>query len=240
MLHDNLNLSNSQIGFSLGCFWQKSKPNEILKFLQEKGIKIVELKKITPIDQVEDDLAMYRKEDLEGFSFLSYHAPVLPYGKNKETEKFFSEIMLLHKLRPLDLLIVHPDSIQDSSIFNDLPFPIGFENMDKNKKSHRTVAEMEKLLAQNSSWKLVLDVNHCFVNDPSMQLAHDFYSTLGDRIAEIHLSGFAKLHDPLFETKQELIIKSIRDKNIPIIIESQMDLSQLLQERNYVLEVLKN
>ncbi|MDO8483212.1 MAG: hypothetical protein Q7S86_05350 [bacterium] len=240
MAFNSTALSNIQIGFSLGCFWRNNEPKEILKFLREKDIKAVELKKITSFNQVGDPLSSYPKEEFGSFSFMSYHAPKFAYGKNEETKRFLQEMTKLHELHPLNLLVVHPDIVEDLSVFNDLPFPVGFENMDTQKKSHRTVADMQKLLSQNPAWRMVLDLNHCFANDPSMELAHDFYDALGDRISEIHLSGFKELHDPLFETKQEIIIRSLRDTNTPIVIESQMNLDQALQERDYILGVLKN
>ncbi|KKU65472.1 MAG: hypothetical protein UX89_C0028G0008 [Parcubacteria group bacterium GW2011_GWA2_47_16] len=240
MALNNQSLSDVRIGFSIGCFWRKNEPREILKFLREQDIKTVELKKITSSDQVGDPLSSYLKEEFGGFSFTSYHAPKFAYGKNEETKRFLREMEQLHELHPLNLLVVHPDIVEDFSVFNDLPFPVGFENMDTQKKSHRTVADMQKLLSQNPKWRMVLDLNHCFVNDPSMRLAHDFYDALGDRISEIHLSGFKKLHDPLFETKQEIIIRSLRDMDAPIVIESEMNLDQAMREREYILGVLKN
>ena len=238
MTFNKSNLPDIQVGFSLGCFWRESKPKEIIKFLQENGIRAVELKAMISLEHASDPLSSYTKEEFIGFSFASYHAPKFPYGKNRETLKFLEEVAHLHELCPLDLLVVHPDIVEDFSVFSDLSFPVGFENMDTQKKSHRTVADMQKLLSQNPSWRMVLDLNHCFVNDPSMELARDFYDALGDRIAEIHLSGFRKIHDPLFETKQEIIIRSLRNTNVPIIIESQMNLDQAFQERDYIIRVL--
>src|SRR3989338_8015703 len=135
MAFDSTALSNIQIGFSLGCFWRDNEPKEILKFLREKGIKTVELKVMASLDQVGGTLSSYRKEEFDGFSFTSYHAPKFAYGKNEETKKFLREMDQLHELHPLNLLVVHPDIVEEVSVFNNLPFPVGFENMDTQKKS---------------------------------------------------------------------------------------------------------
>ena len=67
---------------------------------------------------------------------------------------------------------------------------------------------------------MVLDLNHCYTNDPSMRLAKEMTDEFGTRISQIHLSGFETDHDLLFKTKQTEIMDAIVDKNLPIIIES--------------------
>ena len=71
-----------------------------------------------------------------------------------------------------------------------------------------------------------------------MGLAKDFYSKFKDRIAQIHLSGYTGYHDPIFQTKQEEIIKAIQDFEVPIIIESVLAPEDLEKERQYILKVI--
>ena len=92
--------------------------------------------------------------------------------------------------------------------------------------------------AENLNWKLVLDVNHCFTNDATFALTRDFYQRLGDRIVQIHLSGFQTLHEPLFLTRQKEIVYNIENSTVPIIIESILAPADLEREREYILKVL--
>jgi len=73
---------------------------------------------------------------------------------------------------------------------------------------------------------LTLDLQHCFVNDPTMKLAQDLQMKFHGRIVEYHISGFEEKapHYPLYETRQDIIIESLIYKTIPIIIESVFDI----------------
>jgi len=128
--------------------------------------------------------------------------------------------------------------VEDFSVFDGLGFTVAFENMDNRKESYRRPEDFEKLLSRNEKFRAVLDVNHIYTNDPSMKLAGLFYEKIGDKIAQIHLSGYAQLHDPLFQTKQKKIIESIQDFTVPIIIESTLESKDLENERDYILEVI--
>ena len=84
----------------------------------------------------------------------------------------------------------------------------------------------------------MIDVNHIFTNDPSMQLAEDFYDQLEGRIAEWHVSGYDGYHEPFIQTKQENIIKAIQDMSIPIINYSVITPDLIDKERDYFLKIL--
>ena len=177
---------------------------------------------------------------LAQYKYVSLHAPKCTYDKTAETAKVFEKINKVHKLRQLDLVIFHPDTIVDFELFNNLPFPVAFENMDKRKTFGRTVEDIQNVLAKNPTFKMVLDVNHVFTNDPTMKLAEDFLASLGDRIAEIHLSGYTKLHDPIYISKQDFIAKPIINLEKPIIVESDLDPSEVELEKNYIRSLLRN
>ena len=136
----------------------------------------------------------------------------------------------------LDLVVFHPDTVEDFSVFENLGFNIGFENMDNRKKSCKSVDDIESVMLRNNDFKFILDLNHCYTNDSSMKLALEFYERLGNRISQIHLSGFRELHDPLFETEQLEIIRSIQSFDVPIIVESLVNPETIVLERDYILQ----
>lgn len=232
-----------KIGFSTGCFYRELSVKEALKFLKDFGIDVAEFK-IGTIDDIKNGkIDTLSKEDLAGFRYLSLHAPVVNYGNNDDTKIVFKKINELHKIRKLDMVVFHPDTVEDFSVFENLKFPVGFENMDNRKKTHRIVGDMENLL-KNKNFDFVLDVNHIYSNDRSLKLGKEFYSKLGNRIKEIHLSGYKELHDPLFETKQREIIDIIQDFDIPIINESTMYTADIKKEWDYMVneidKIIKN
>ncbi|MDO8669158.1 MAG: hypothetical protein Q7K65_02605 [Candidatus Buchananbacteria bacterium] len=234
------------LGFSTGCL-HKSGLSEVerLNFLRSIGCRVVELGCVKLKDFFSGELMSLKANDLRGFDYVSFHAPVSDYGFNECTREIFRGIRNLNRARTLDLVVFHPDTVYDFAAFymKSVDFNFAFENMDKRKASHKSVKDMAKLAFQFQypldNFKMVLDVNYAYTNDPTMTLAAEFYEKLGDKIAQVHLSGYAGRHEPLFQTRQSEIIKSIRNLNVPIIVESILQPEELVLERDYILEVLR-
>ncbi|HEY4506972.1 MAG TPA: hypothetical protein VJH71_02320 [Candidatus Paceibacterota bacterium] len=226
------------IGFSTGCFYKSLGMLDSLDLLRSKRIKAVELNFIkgvrgTPINQLD---ALH----FHGFDYVSLHAPIQTYGHNKETEETFAAINVLHTKRPLDLVVFHPDTVSDFSVFKGLDFPVAFENMDNRKTGFKTPSDLWPLLSKDPKLSLVLDVNHAFTNDSTLKLVDMFYNEMCVFIAQIHLSGYRNGHQPLFQTRQKEIIKSIPTPFLePIIIESILDPKDIDRELEYVTNVFE-
>ncbi len=237
-----------RLGFSTGCLY-KSEPSIIrrLEILKDIGCKTVELGFVklagfwNEIDEV-----ISEPKCLDGFDYVSLHAPVAPYthihgSLDDATRKIFCRIFKLNDIRKLDLVVFHPDAMYDFAVFRGWPWPRGlvcaFENMDNRKGSYKNLNDMVKLASTFNKFRMVLDVNHAFSNDPTMKLALDFHQYFYNLIIQTHLSGYRNGHVPLFETKQTEIIEGVRNIDAPIIVESVMPRDQLLQERDYILGV---
>ncbi|MBI2063607.1 MAG: hypothetical protein HYT65_01275 [Candidatus Yanofskybacteria bacterium] len=228
-----------RLGFSTGCLY-RSGLSEVgrLNFLRDIGCRTVELGFVKFKDFIGVEFWKLRASDLRGFDYVSLHAPVSNYGFNGDTVEIFQQINWLNSWRPLDLVVFHPDTVEDFSIFRKAEFKFAFENMDKRKKTFKSVKDMAELAGQFEDFKMVLDVNHALTNDPTLALTAEFYKELGDKIAQIHLSGYAGYHEPLFQTQQAEIIKSIRNPNVPIIVEGVLKPEEVTMERDYILKVL--
>ena len=175
------------------------------------------------------------------FARRSVHAPThVRYGRTAESKALLKMVASLYAAIGAELVVIHPDVVDDWEVFNDFPMQIGVENMDSRKSSFRDVESMRSLFDQHENFKMVLDLNHCFTNDPTMKLAERFIETLGDKVGQIHLSGFAGFHEPLFQTKQLEILKYCRELNAPIVIESVLpDAADIKKEFDYIVENLK-
>ena len=174
--------------------------------------------------------------DFEGFEHISLHAPArnFVYGDNHATTQALDYIQELYDRIRFKHAIVHPDRVEDWGVFGDYSFPLATENMDDHKQMARNVRGLNELFSK-IDLPLVLDLNHCYVNDGTLQLAADIYSAFKDRIVQLHLSGFKTLHDPLHETGQLEIIKAVPDKNLPIIIEGYLPTAEGIRaEYEYV------
>lgn len=217
-----------------GPYRQQRSLQKVLKAVAHAGYNAVELSRAV------FEIPMLHAEDLSPFSYVSLHAPVLPYGKNAATEKAFRVIETLYAVRPLDCVVFHPDSVEDFSVFRDTLFPVAFENMDWRKASHRDVRDMQQVMNHDSRFRFVFDVNHAYTNDTTLALGRKFYDALTSRLAQIHLSGFTTIHDPLFQTQQDFLIDLIQNFSVPIILEGVGGIEELQPERDYVLQKIEN
>ena len=225
------------IGFSVGCLHTSGLNNiASIEAIRKTGCRAIELSFLRLKDFTEDNLAhLPVPRLLENFNYISLHAPIHGYGYDAISRSIFRDLERLHRrsLR-LNLVVFHPDTVQDFGVFRELEVPFGFENMDNRKKSFRGAYEMAELLKIVPDAKFIFDVNHLWSNDPTMESAGEFYRFLGSRLAQIHLSGYSGGHVPIHVRKQVRMLNAIQDSDVPIIIESVMPPEDLIKELRYV------
>lgn len=228
------------IGFSTGVLLNDLSHKETLAFLHQLGCKVVELGYIRFERLSDGSVEELETSDFDGFDYVSIHAPKITYGKNKDTEFTLTQIKKIDKLRKLDAVVVHPDLVEDFSVLQDTGLNIAFENMDVRKASFQTAKELDELTTRFGFDKFVLDLNHVYTVDASMVMLDEFYELLGDRIVEIQISGYDKLHDPLVETNQKEIVAGVRGRDIPVVDEAgKMSKETVKQELEYILRHLE-
>lgn len=177
------------------------------------------------------------------FSRCSIHLPQnLEYQDDEESHKILQLIEKICLDLPIKNIVIHPDTVVDWSVFQQYThLPLSIENMDDRKDSCRSVEDIKKILDENPYLWFVLDLQHCFTNDPTMQLARDFHKVLWHKIIQYHLSWYhpEHLHYPLFKTHQDEIINAVENRELPIIVESTFDeQDELYQEINYIKKLM--
>lgn len=198
------------------------------------------------------EIMFHNKEDIahnlskeiieKAFVFCSLHAPAYTYQDDEHSHSILKNIKQLCSIFPIKNIVVHPDQVVDRSVFKQyshLPFSV--ENMDERKTTWRSVSDIKKILDENPNLWFTFDLQHCYVNDPTMQLAKDFHKELWDRIVEYHIAWYHSelLHYPLFKTHQDIIIQAIEKTDVPIIIESTFDKAgELQKEIEYIKKVI--
>lgn len=227
------------IGFSTGVFFPHSSIPEALRILKEHSVTAVEIGPdfSHPETFEANELTI---EDLSSFTIVSHHAPSITYGYNPETEFVFKRIARLQAITRLAKVVVHPDWVEDFSVFKHAPFTVAFENMDCRKQSFKTATEMRDLLEKDPAWEMVFDINHVYTNDRTLRSVGEFIELCGDRITQIHLSGYSQLHDPLFKTRQTELITAIAAIPGQIVVESQLGLDEFKQEQIYIDKLLSS
>lgn len=234
------------IGFGNGDFWKLHKQktdrfeSEFLKFLIQTSTNAVELHCLN-IESLEflliNDMVI-----LEEFDFVSVHAIDFMYDNDDSSHEVLQKIEQICIKYNINNVVFHTDKVLNWDVIAQYQnIPASIENMDDRKEFGRTLADVQSIL-NKYDFGLTLDLQHCFVNDPTMKLAQDLQEIFKERIVEYHISGFDKqvLHYPLYKTHQDIIIKSLAYKNVPIIIESVFDdFSESETELRYIQERLK-
>ena len=213
------------IGFSTGCLYKNHDylSPEFFDIFRRVGANAIELT-VADMDQA-PKLLMLEQQDFVGFRYISIHAPVFDRFDTNSIIKFRETLDIFEKFCAkvkVNSIVFHPDLIGEWAIFENYTFPVLIENMDWKSEIGKYVESMQEIF-EKADAPMVLDLNNCFTNDPTMHLAHEMIDAFRERIMEIHLSGFEKSHDPLFQTKQTNIMEAIFDQNLPIIIESECD-----------------
>jgi len=228
------------LGFSTGCLYQSDLSiTNALRTIRRAGCRVVELGFVKLDNFWSHQLDEIQLCDLSFFDHVSLHAPTYSYGNDLTTEAIFAKIERLNRVRTLDLVIFHPDAIVDRTVFDEAPFRVAFENMDNRKSSCRVPEDLEPFFSDGGDFSMVLDVNHVFTNDSSMELAGAFYRRFRTRIREVHVSGYSGYHEPLFQTHQREIVGAIQDLSVPIVVEGIMAPAEIAQEREYILQTIR-
>lgn len=237
------------IGFTTGFLYDPS----LLCGEQEKNISVETIKKckILKCNAVElnciggfydsslQDLLSLEKYDLRRFDHVSIHAPCrnARFGNDIKTQYVLQILKKAVRDLNIDLIVFHPDTIDDWTIFKNFEVPIAIENLDNRKSHFRSVSDLKKIFDILPWCKFVLDLNHCKSNDPTMRLAREFIDAFGDRLVEIHISGYQNYHYPLYRTGQVEILNAVHDSGIPMIIESIcQNMEDARMEMDYIQE----
>ena len=209
-----------KIGFSTGCLHKTHDPlvPETFDVFRKMGCNAIEISWQGGMNEVKKLLSL-QEADFVGFKYISLLTPAFDKFSETEIVEMLQKLVEVHEKIKFNAIVLHPYETMNWDIFRQFDLPFMIENMDWRKDFGKYVDSLEDIFSKFDA-PMVLDLNHCYTNDPSMRLAQDMAETFGGRIEEIHLSGFETFHEPLFKTKQMEILQAIPDKRLPIIIES--------------------
>lgn len=216
------------IGFSTGSL-ALSDFRLGLRMVEGKPTAAIELSALRDVE-LENLVNSLDELDLSQFTYVSVHAP--------------SRFVSLSEHRVVDLLgvvfrrnwpvVLHPDAIRDSSLWDQFGDLVCIENMDKRKSTGRTAAELSMIYEELPNASLCFDIAHARQVDPTMMEARRISEVHGARLRQIHLSDVtsSSKHEPLGFTamlgyKQ---IAHLLPPDIPVILETPVAEPELLDE----------
>lgn len=132
------------------------------------------------------DLIAYLSSDVDlPFRFVSVHGPVK--GLTADEQSLVEELAALPST--VDVIVLHPDSMQDVAKYRLLGSRLVLENMDSRKEDGRTVTELHPFFEHLPDARFCLDVAHAWSIDPTMELANDLLDAYRTRLSHVHVSS---------------------------------------------------
>ncbi len=234
-------MKNNTIGFTTGCLYRTPITfNERIKLYSRLGADAIELSFPTFKDLNQYELTNETKLLLNQFKTVTIHAPWKEsrYNNNKETRNAIRKLTHLHNNLQTQGIVLHPDTIDNYEILVSTKLPFLLENMDERKKT-ATYPEHIQKLKDKYAFGFVLDLQHAYEHDPTMQLAQELIDVMGDRLHHLHVSGHSKkeIHVPthLADNRQAIekilqlklkvpkILEGILLENIPKTIAKELE-----------------
>ena len=216
------------IGFSTGAV-AFGDFTTALKLLAPTRVTAVELSALRAIELpvLLEALPLRLDELRRRFEYVSFHAPT-----DFENERAL--VLQLKTVADLGMnIIVHPDTIHEMVIWQELGERLCLENMDSRKPVGRTADELGRIYDQLPEAKLCFDIAHARQFDSSMAEALRILDDFRERLVQVHLSevnsrgkhfamSFAAKR--AYEPFAEIISK------VPVILESVVANDELVHE----------
>jgi hypothetical protein len=158
--------------------------------------------------------------DLGGYSYVSVHVP--------SGFKSLTEADVAARLRPcIDReIVIHPDAVRDPKCWASFGSLLCIENMDKRKRTGRTVDELETFFSMFPDATFCLDIAHARQIDSTMDEARLMLRRFSGRLRQVHISeidGQGHHHGLSWGTiLASRTVAGLIGQEVPIIIESQI------------------
>jgi hypothetical protein len=153
------------------------------------------------------------------FRYISVHGP--------SKERRLGERELVERLASLppwiDAIVMHPDTIEDPSLYRALGRRLVLENMDDRKGDGRTAAELDAYFRALPDAGLCFDIAHAKAVDPSMREGEAILSAYATRLRHVHVSSLDEdSHHVSLTDEDELLYPTLLGKcrDVPWILEA--------------------
>ncbi len=180
-----------QIGFTTGCLYRsKIQMSKRPALYNSHGSNAIEISFATPDELSDYTLTQQIKEHSKKFDFVSLHAhwKDVSYAREIRTKEIVAKIRHLCDSLPIKTVVLHPDTIAEFSVLDDLNFPFVLENNDSRKEFGIDMKDFYEIM-HYGEFGYVLDLQHAYENDASMKLADNLLAFFGSQLSHLHVSG---------------------------------------------------
>lgn len=153
------------------------------------------------------------------FEYLSAHAPTKDRAM---PERDFVDL-LLQLASDVDAVVVHPDVIDDRTLYRELGRKLLIENMDARKQVGQTADDLDEFFEELPEAGLCFDIAHAWSIDPSMDEGRRLLDRHASRLRHVHLSSLdaGHHHVPLTDEHEKLFGPLLsRCRDVPWVLEA--------------------
>jgi len=222
------------IGPSNGWLYAKGiySPSKQVKLLGEINAEALEIALSPEPGRLNPLLA---KREFVDFIYLSLHLP--DYEPSGDLEYQVDLATRLSRLQRAKTAVIHPLNSPEKYLgeFINRGVPLAIENMDRGKSSGFKIEELERLVRDFGSG-FVLDVQHAYEHDPTMNYATELYYALKPHLRHLHVSGQNSKNNHslvINSNNREAILgflqKLFIETTVPIILEGEYQTSEDLK-----------
>ncbi|AUX40259.1 hypothetical protein SOCE26_016590 [Sorangium cellulosum] len=170
------------IGYSTGAL-ALSDVERALSMLEGSSATAVELSALR-LSELGPLLRLLGSLDLTRYRALSFHAPS---RFDAAEERAVADAMAEVAARGFRI-ILHPDTAHDLGAWRQLGGMLAIENMDKRKRTGRTVEELRPFFDALPDASFCFDIGHAHQVDRTMTEAHFLVEEHRPRLAQLHVS----------------------------------------------------
>lgn len=209
----------AHIGFSTGAMHMSYFPLEVkLKLFRESGCNAVELSFGEAKTLKEFQFSDAIKKELACYELVTIHAPWREIRYNPESVSYINKLKGICAEQKIYGIVVHPNTVDDYKMLEKSGLPFLIENMDNRARCGTHPTEFEKL-KKDYNFGFVMDLQHAYMHDPTMQLAGELIEAMEGRIMEFHVSGQKeKPHSLLSHADNSKIILGMLRSDMPLIM----------------------
>jgi sugar phosphate isomerase/epimerase len=132
-------------------------------------------------------------------------------------------IALLGSLaRHVEVVVLHPDAIENIVLYRELGSKLAIENMDTRKPVGQTASELEDIFAELPDARLCFDIAHASAVDATMAEGERILDRLGSRLSHVHIST-------LDETCHHVSLTSADERRFSPLLDRCRDVPWILE-----------
>jgi hypothetical protein len=164
-------------------------------------------------------LPLRLQEIRKRYGYISVHAPT----DHSDEERLLDQLAQVAEMKCN--IVVHPDTIRQTSLWRTLGTCLCLENLDSRRRTGRTAKELRPFFEQIPDAQLCFDIAHAREVDPTMTVAEGILSEFGGRLAQVHMSevnGKGKHYAISFGAERAYETFSARLSRVPVILESMV------------------